>query len=128
MQVQAPLTLRQALKNVGRILGRDAREDYLAEKARFAARVMACAENGKVSLISSGRDCDGSAWTDKVEAREIAAIPVLVNKEIEEIYNWADGPINVAVVKPSSLVDLNPTSRDYGMEAHENGHSHVLYV
>lgn len=83
------------------------------------------AEGGKVCAIESGRDCDGVQYAGKVHT--IDANIAAWRKLYDDLGNWADGPFSLSVASPSEARAIEYTSRDLVMEAHEDGHPHVIY-
>lgn len=81
---------------------------------------------GYVALVWAGRDCDGVQYSGQVQY--VKATLEDVTKAIDHELEWADGPCNYVIAKPSEVVDVKYESRDLTMEAHENGHPHVLYT
>lgn len=100
--------------------------DPLAEKADLVERIREKAEGGLVVIASSGMDCDGVRYSGSL-SRPLPAVPMLVIREIDRNYEWADGPISCSVISPSEAKAVRYESRDLGMEAFENGHPHVIY-
>ena len=93
----------------------------------FIARIRNLAENGKVALVEGGMDCDGVRYSGKV--RLVDATVAEVDAHIEHACNWADGPIHFSIEAPSvAEAEIEYESRDLGMEAFEDGHSHCLHV
>lgn len=102
---------------------REATERRVARQ-RFLVAIKDCAEGGKVALVWSGRDCDGVQYTGNVELAD--ATVNAVQAAIDTTYEWADGPCSCYIERPSVAQGIPYTSRDLVMEAHENGHPHVL--
>lgn len=115
--------VRQAFRHLMRP---DGVGGYLAARARDAALIHECAEGGKVALVSGGRDCDGVAWEGDVSL--VDAIPSVIRRNMDQVYRWADGPMHIAIMRPSEAKDIQPRTRDFGMEAFENGHPHSLHI
>lgn len=83
------------------------------------------AEGGKVCAIESGRDCDGVQYAGKVHTIDAT---IKAWRELDDrIGNWADGPYRLSVASPSEARAIRYESRDLVMEAHEDGHPHVIY-
>lgn len=97
---------------------RTARQSLLRSVKQFA-------EDGKVAVVWSGRDCDGVRYHNDV--RLIDASIVAVDEHIAHTYEWADGPCSYWITTPAYGRTLSYESRDLVMEAHEDGHSHVIY-
>lgn len=120
--------MEESLKRIFKRIAKNAGlVDPLEQKAIFAQRVRDCAEDGMVVIVSNGMDCDGVRYTGS-KSGLIPAVPTVVAKEMDLIYEWADGPVSAWVYAPSQAGVIPRTSRDLGMEAFENGHPHVLYV
>lgn len=88
------------------------------------AKLKAVAENGEVAIVESGMDCDGvQYWGDvTILPADVRAVEDHIAKRLA----WADGPMNFQLARPSEVRDLVAESRDLALEAHENGHQHVL--
>ena len=82
------------------------------------------AVDGKIALVSGGRDCDGVCWEGAVTI--VDATAAAVNAHIDHAYEWADGPIHFSLASPEDEVEYY--SRDLGAEAYEDGHNHVIYA
>ena len=94
-------------------------------RQQFLQSIARCAEGGKVAVVWSGRDCDGSRYEHSVAIVE--AKKKAVDAHIEHTYEWADGPCAYYIERPSVARDLKYSSRDLALEAFEDGHSHVIY-
>jgi hypothetical protein len=107
------------------------RSDYLKaheatqRRLNFLRTLKDYAENGKIALVESGRDCDGVEYTGVVHI--VDATKEAVETETEHIGEWTDGPFQLQLERPSVAATINRTSRDRTMEAHEDGHGHVIY-
>ena len=79
--------------------------------------------DGQVAVWESGRDCDSVRYRGFkcLIPATVAAFDALYEHE----HQWADGPFSLWVESP--LLERQHCSRDLGMEAFENGHSHVIY-
>lgn len=102
-----------------------AREDYLAERQRLARKIRSMAERGEVAIVHGGIDCDGSRWDDRVAY--VPALPVAVEKWLDDYNDGAEGPQWTSIWKPSEARELRSSSRDLVLEAYEDGHPHVIY-
>jgi len=80
-------------------------------------------ENGEIAVVVSGRDCDGVEYHNRVSIVPVEEADACEAGEEE----WADGPIYFERMRPSEAKTLEYSSRDLVAEAHENGHSHVIY-
>lgn len=108
----------------GQLCSDSARKEELTERLATKRRIAACAEDGKVAIVESGRDCDGVEYSGKV-----SIIPANLGAFCaahDEIANYADGPFRLGVERPSIARTLRYESRDLVAEAFENGHPHVL--
>ena len=83
------------------------------------------AQNGKVCAVESGRDCDGVEYSGKIHT--IDATIAAWRELDDDIGQWADGPYHLSVASPSEAETIEYASRDLVMEAHEDGHRHVIY-
>lgn len=102
------------------------RTDPLAQKAAKIEHMHSCTEAGQVAIMGSGMDCDGSRWEDRFYCL-LPAVPVLIQRWMDEQYSHAEGPESYWLVKPSEVDDYKEKNRDLALEAFEDGHSHVLY-
>lgn len=78
--------------------------------------------NGQMKVVESGRDCDGVEYDGLM--RICDASLEAFEKLHDHISGWADGPFQLTIV--SWDIDIEYTSRDLVMEAHENGHRHSI--
>jgi hypothetical protein len=108
-----------------RIVAGRQRSDWLAGRQQLAAAIAAKAENGKVLVVESGRDCDGVQYWGNT--RTIAASVMSFIAFEKHTAKWADGPFYLDIERPSAENGICAGSRDLGMEAFEDGHPHVLY-
>jgi len=82
------------------------------------------AENGSIAMVWSGMDCDGVRYRNSVKTVK-ADVKSVMEAENEE-YEWADGPCNYYLEKPSVAKTLQYSSRDLVLEAFEDGHPHSI--
>jgi len=101
------------------------RNEYTQERVNTLKKLIECAENGRVAVIESGMDCDCVQYTGHVH--DFPSDTVGFYGALADMYSWAEGPISWRIVKPSESHFIERTSRDLIMEAHENGHPHVVY-
>lgn len=99
--------------------------DKLALRQRRAAMLSALAEGGRVCVVSSGMDCDGSAWAGRVY--DMPASVFAVERFVERQYEWADGPLRLEFASPSECEEVEYESRDLALEAFEDGHAHCIH-
>lgn len=114
---------RKILKKLGKSAV-SSHHDLIKSRAEWVDAINLCAEGGKVLLVDSGMDCDGSAWRDRAILRD--AVPVKILREIEVAYEGADGPIHFHVDRPSNRARYEYVQRDLALEAFEDGHPHTL--
>lgn len=102
------------------------REAHERTQARrnYLARLFALAEDGKIAVIESGRDCDGVAYSGSVTI--VDANVNAVQEHIDRQVKWADGPMWFDLDRPSAAAAIEYKSRDLTLEAFEDGHSHVI--
>jgi len=87
-------------------------------------RIAECAENGKILVVESGRDCDGVEYSGQTH---LVGASVQEFDDLErEIGKWADGPFRLAVDKPSADEHIQYESTDLVLEAFEDGHPHSI--
>lgn len=94
----------------------------LGERERFVKHLRKVAENGKVCVVESGRDCDCVQFVHG--AIRDASVPRKLIRDEESAWEWADGPLYFSYVRPSERPDSY--SRDLALEAYENGHPHFV--
>jgi len=98
---------------------------FYQQRADAAARVYERATpDGFVYFYQWGRDCD-MCEADSVRKR--AAVPMAIEHEIDQIYEWAEGPTRTAILTADEAADYEPHSRDRVMEAFENGQGANAY-
>lgn len=119
--------LRAIMKKVGDWQGwqRDyvERADYLAERAAIAATLSEYADaDGYVGIVESGRDCDCVQYCHGARRKFVGAFQF--EKERQDIYSWADGPVHVTLCPVDELP--RSYSRDLALEAYEDGHAHCV--
>lgn len=83
------------------------------------------AQDGKVCAVESGRDCDGVEYSGKIHTID-ATIKAWRDLD-DDIGQWADGPYYLSVASLREAETIEYASRDLVMEAHEDGHRHVIY-
>lgn len=91
--------LRKLARSIARIS--EPRTDRLAERATAADAVRRHAENGLVAIVHGGIDCDGARFDGRV--RIVRAVPSIVEREVDEIYEHAEGPTWAYVMRPSRV-------------------------
>lgn len=101
---------------------REATEARVARQS-LIRRIAEFAVDGQVAVWESGRDCDSVRY--KGFKCLIPASVAEFDALYEHEHKWADGPFCLWVESPE--VEREYHSRDLGMEAFENGHSHVIY-
>lgn len=97
-------------------------ESVLAERVSIAKLIKGCTEDGKVAVVTSGRDCDCSEFCWCSIKENLSAMKFIADRD--DAYNWADGPMHIGICKPSERPEVY--SRDLAMEAHEDGHPHIV--
>lgn len=75
-----------------------------------------------VLLCSWSRDCD---MCESTSSRLVSADLAVIDDIITNDYEWAEGPMNHWIQKPSDFFE--PSFRDRAMEAYEDGHQHIIY-
>lgn len=93
-------------------------------RIRFLKALTELAEDGKIAVIESGRDCDCVEYFGQVHI--IDATKQAYDKLYDDTAEWADGPFHFQLERPSVAEGVTPISRDLVMEAHENGHPHSI--
>jgi len=79
--------------------------------------------DGWVYGIESGMDCDCSAWRTVIKIR-----PTLqaYDKYMDDLYSNAEGQCGMCLIPWQDARDFEPEHRDLAMEAHEDGHDHIV--
>lgn len=113
---------RNALKQCGKLSSEDT--STIGRRVALHESIRRHAVDGKVSLSYDQMDCDCVRWTD---GYVVPAIPRHVERLIEQVYADAEGPVYaVWIDKPDAYAQYY--ARDLALEAHENGHPHVVYT
>ncbi len=99
--------------------------DYLAKREAEAMRIAALAEDGKIAIMVSGMDADCVKYSGR--ATVVPATFMHVRQYIDREYEYAEGVMSFSTQRPSKA-NVKWQSRDLAMEAHENGHPHVVYA
>ena len=71
-----------------------------------------------------GRDCDMCEATSR--PYKMRASLMLWQRHVNNLYDWAEGPVWFWMVKECDLPKCEYGSRDLALEAFEDGHSHVV--
>jgi hypothetical protein len=90
----------------------------------FLRSIPQLAEGGFIAIVEDGRDCDCVQYTGRVHV--VAANKEAIEAQADSIAEWADGPFELRLERPSVASKINPTSRDLAMEAYEDGHPHYI--
>lgn len=107
----------------------DSRREYqerLNRKFRLIDRIAECAEDNRIAINESGMDCDCNQYSGNITL--IEATPEAYHAHEDERSEWADGPFNLYIMKPSEAEKTRYQSRDLIAEAHEDGHPWVVYA
>ena len=98
--------------------------DKLAKKAIRFQHIYDNSENGYVVPVTVGCDCDGVQYRSIGKPQKAA--PLVLEKNEDEAYEWADGTMDIYYVKPSKALKMTNASVDRAAEAFENGHPHSI--
>lgn len=120
-QAKADVTMLQLLQLYQ---GNDGRHERINKRAALAALIERCAEDGKIAVVESGRDCDCVEYSGKVSIIEATARAFHAHEQ--GVAEWADGPFHLAIEKPSVARGIQAESRDLALEAYEDGHPHSV--
>jgi hypothetical protein len=71
----------------------------IGSRARLFVALSQHVENGRVVIGRYGRDCDGQTFDFGYEYK---ATPRAIEREVDEIEHWADGPISFYFQTPSA--------------------------
>lgn len=102
------------------------RIEPLLQRMKLKARIAVLQEQGAIAIIHGGIDCDGGRWDNRVVMA--AATVAAVERWSNQYKARAEGPQWQTLEKPTLAKDLTEDSRDLGLEAFEDGHSHVLFA
>jgi hypothetical protein len=110
------------IEEVGRAL--DTATDRRMRRQALIRTIAECAEDGKVAVIESGMDCDGSEYRGfrRLIDANVKAFDALHSR----IAKSADGWFTLTVERPST--DVEYSSRDLALEAFEDGHPYSLHI
>lgn len=100
-------------------------DNVINQRARLAQAIAAATVDNRYGVIIRGMDCDGTRY----ERETIEEAPRSIYafwRETENAAAYLDGPCNTFYVRPEEVRDGYYASRDLALEAHENGHPHVL--
>lgn len=101
--------------------------EWLVECRQFADAVKRARKpDGTMTVVESGRDCDGSVYDGKIH-RNVPATMTGLRELFESVNEWADGPFKLAPWPADEELPCY-TSRDLTLEAFEDGHPHVIYT
>ena len=86
-------------------------------------------EEGGIWYEFYSRDCDMTE-VQGVSFFECPRRPSVWDQYMDDQLEWADGPMHWTILPPEEGRRLGKQrhTRDLAMEAHENGHPHVVYV
>lgn len=104
---------------------KDGLHGRINERAAILARLQACARDGKVGLVESGRDCDSVDYVHPAGTIEPTLLAYFTRER--HMREWADGPCHLSIVTPEDEEKTPWESHDRVLEAFENGHPHVVY-
>lgn len=98
--------------------------DRLAEREQLNRRIQEIAVDGRIGFYSWSMDCDGAS-SDYISDRPASVR--LIQLHVDYLRYEAEGPVRWDLTDPA-LAQAGPLSqRDYGSEAFEDGHPHVIY-
>lgn len=100
--------------------------DPLLDRKKLADMIHLANEGGYIAVVHGGRDCDMAQWDNNVTV--LPANTLKVERWIENLYEWADGPRWWRITTLSEAASLRASSRDLALEAFEDGHPHVVYA
>lgn len=96
--------------------------DPLAAKQKVIDAIRKYQVDGKVRLCDRFMDCDCAQSTSW---RDIPATYVHYEREVDEIYAWAEGPGTTWLESPATKPPA-AEFRDLALEAFEDGHPHSV--
>ena len=82
-------------------------------------------EHGKFFVLKESTDCDHCTATSCSDYTDWESC----EKDMNESYEWAEGPINYWIISEQEAAEFEPSFRDRVMENFENGrgNSHILH-
>ena len=96
------------------------------EREMLRRKLAEHAVDGQVWVYRRSMDCDCAVseyvtrWPADLDGYVAA---------FEAVQDWAEGPETVAIISAVEAAEFGPRrSRDLALEAHENGHPHVVYA
>lgn len=92
----------------------------------FHQEIREKAEDGVIAMVWSGMDCDCVRYSGDV--RLVPANWREIDAAANDKYEWADGPCDFYLERPSVAKQLEYASKDLVLEAFEDGHPHVIYT
>jgi len=95
-------------------------------RVHYIRIIKECQEDGHVSVVSGGMDCDCVQYEGHV--RTVPATVDAVDAAIEDLSINAEGPIHWEVMAPSKACNVKQTSRDLALEAFEDGHPWIIHA
>tara|TARA_R100001510_G_C7446860_1_gene73578 strand:- start:38 stop:406 length:369 start_codon:yes stop_codon:yes gene_type:complete len=115
---------KKNIKLAWKLSGRN-RQDDLQHKIGEIEIINKNSENNKVLIVYGFIDCDGAESIDNTILLDANYTSVMgwYNKE----NYWSDCGVYFQVHKPSKIDNFEQQTIDYGAEAFENGHSHIIY-
>lgn len=107
-------------------IGLDTIHSRLSKRWKLMARIEECriTGTGLMWVTESGMDCDCVQYSGHM--RKCEATLDAFYKLHSDINSYADGPFNLYPVTEEEREEIRPTSRDLALEAHEDGHPHVV--
>ena len=98
----------------------------LYKRWKMMARIEECriTGTGMMWVTESGMDCDCTQYSGHMHKCE--ATYRAFCKLYDDTNEWADGPFSLYPVTEAEKKEISPTSRDLAMEAHEDGHAHIV--
>ena len=95
------------------------------ERAQIAAAIQEHSVDGKIGIVTRGRDCDCVFYHHE----NIIDVPTPMSWQLEQdrAQEWLDGPETTVFTSPLKIDKGRNESRDLALEAHEDGHPHIVY-
>lgn len=100
--------------------------EIINDRAAFYEEAAKCiGKDGRLYVEESGMDCDCVKYSGILHTIE----PTFRawDKLNEQVYMDAEGPFYLRMVPADRLQEIKYSSRDLAMEAHEDGHDHIVY-
>ena len=122
-----PPALNKFLHKLGRkVVENQSTGDALKRRQELSELIASKEQQGLVAIVYGGRDCDMVQWDNRVAV--VPATVTFIERWVDIYMEAAEGPQWWSIDSLSEVRDLEPSRRDLALEAHEDGHPHVVYA